>query len=295
MTNTSQPTQINPVPQSGDSSTRELENQLHNQYAINNNSNATSLIAILSALAFGFAAYGYAVAKYYPHTCKEQTLMMLLASILVIELLVLLYVLSVNYGTAQRKEQFITFSIRFKRYTENPNNNNGNDYKDIYPNSYNPFCKNFCDFVQGIYNTLSYAMVIAVVFIVITTLYLCPQLCNNILFTSCWTVSLAYMLLYRLRKFCSYRSREDEYLKKFKDRSNLIIDLLSDSKGCCRKNCCRNWESQVFPYIMIVLAVILFFISQNISFDESATTVISILIFFCSIYTILIINDKQYE
>lgn len=60
---------------SSSSNVGDLENQLHEQYAVNNNSNATTLIAILSALAIGFAGYGYVVCNYYPYACAEQSLM----------------------------------------------------------------------------------------------------------------------------------------------------------------------------------------------------------------------------
>ena len=125
------------------SGTERLEDQLHEQYAINNNSNATTLIAILSALAIGFAGYGYVVCNYYPHTCPEQMLMMKLASIMVIELLVLLYVLTINFGAAQRMEQFVTFSIRAKRYADSKD-----DYSEIFPENYHPFNKTYCNFVH---------------------------------------------------------------------------------------------------------------------------------------------------
>jgi len=269
-----------------------LENQLHEQYAINNNSNATTLIAILSALAIGFAGYGYVVCNYYPYTCEEQSLMMKLASIMVIELLVLLYVLTINFGTAQRQEQFITFSIRAKRYADSKD-----DYNEIFPENYHPFNKTYCNFVQGIYNTLSGVMMIGVVMVAITSLSICAPLQDCVLFNSCWSVSLAYMFLHRVRKYCSYQSREKKYREKLVKSTNPIIaDVIGRPKECFLlnfiKKCCNNWESLVFPFIIMILSVVAFFILQKSYLENTSLTVLSIVMFFCSVYTILIINDK---
>ena len=271
----------------------DLENQLHEQYAINNNSNATTLIAILSALAIGFAGYGYVVCNYYPHICTEQSLMMKLASIMVIELLVLLYVLAIKFGTNQRLEQFITFSIRVKRYE-----NSKKDYDEIFPETYHPFNKSFCSFVQGVYNTLSHVMVLGVVAVTITSLCLSQPLQDCVLFNSCWSVSLAYMLFHRVRKYSSYQKREEEYRKKLGNSTNPIIaDVIGKSKECCVlnfiKRCCNNWKFLVFPVITMICSIIAFLILQKDSFENTNLTVLSIVSFFFTIYTMLIINDKH--
>lgn len=271
----------------------DLENQLHEQYAVNNNSNATTLISILSALAIGFAGYGYVVCNYYPHTCAEQSLMMKLASIMVIELLVLLYVLTVNFGTTQRMEQFVTFSIRAKRY-----GNAKGDYDEIFPQGYHPYNKTYCSFVQGIYNTLSVVMIIGVVMVAITTYSLSDPLRDCVLFNACWSVSLTYMLLHRMRKYSAYQRREKEYRDKLSKSTNLIIaDVIGEPKECCLlafiKRCCNNGESLVFPFIIMILSLVAFFILQKDTFENTSLTVLAIVSFFCSIYTMLIINDKH--
>ena len=46
---------------------RQLEKHLHEQYAINNNSKTSSLIAILAAVMIAFTAFGY-VLYHSPHS-----------------------------------------------------------------------------------------------------------------------------------------------------------------------------------------------------------------------------------
>ena len=80
----------------------ELEKQLHEQYAVNNNSKTNSMIAILTAVMIAFTAYGYTL--YNP--CPTSRIDMLLcASNAIIGVIVLLYVITTYLGTDQRKEQ----------------------------------------------------------------------------------------------------------------------------------------------------------------------------------------------
>ena len=268
------------------SGTERLEDQLHEQYAINNNSNATTLIAILSALAIGFAGYGYVVCNYYPHTCPEQMLMMKLASIMVIELLVFLYVLSVNFGVNQRLEQFITFSIRAKRYQVD-------EYEKVFPANYHPYGKDFCSFVQGLYNILSWVMVIGVAYVVITTMSLSDCLKSDVILNSIWSVSLLYMFYYRLCRYFDYLKRQKEYMILLEQNSILrkIITMLSKSNHDqvvkVNKNC---------PAILVLLFVIaglVFSVITTIlclSQYQSGLWIILITVIFCCIYTFLLIN-----
>ena len=137
---------------------QELEKQLHEQYAINNNANLGSIIVLLTALIAVFGAYGYIYlhssiefAANYGELYKEGYFSLdalLLSATAVFCVLVIMYRLCLYQGTQQRKEQFITYAIRHKYY--------GN-LKEITPkifsNSYHPFDKED-KFVQGIYGEL---------------------------------------------------------------------------------------------------------------------------------------------
>ena len=48
---------------------KELELQLHEQYAINNNANVSSFIAMIGALIIAFTGYGYVLYQYLMGEC----------------------------------------------------------------------------------------------------------------------------------------------------------------------------------------------------------------------------------
>lgn len=271
----------------------ELEKQLHEQYAINNNSKTDSLIAILAAVMIAFTAYGYAL-----YHSPQNLNMLLCASIAVIAVIVLLYVIATYLGTDQRKEQFISFAIRVKHYQGKES-----DYNLIYPKTYNPFNKTFCNFVQGLYNLLSVALVCCLITVVITTICAEEKNIDCPLFHCCWIVSLMYMLYYRLRKYQEYLKREREYIEKFitdKVCRNIINDILKEKQQCCIKlfltKICRHGASVVFPIIILTLSAILFFISistKHAACHYPLLTILSVVFFFAGLYTILIIINSD--
>lgn len=265
--------------------TERLEDQLHEQYAINNNSNATTLIAILSALTIGFAGYGYVVCNYYPHTCPEQRLMMKLASIMVIELLVLLYVLSINFGVNQRLEQFITFSIRAKRY-------NLEEYEKVFPENYHPYGKSFCSYVQGVYNTLSWVMVIGVVYVVITTMSLSDCLKSDLIFNSSWSVSLLYMLYHRLCRYRDYQKRQGKYLSLLEQSlivKKIICQINKGNPNPCDKvnRICITKMVSLFVIIGLLFSLVGAVLCS--SQYKSVYRIILITMAFCGIYVCMLI------
>lgn len=132
-----------------------LESQLHEQYAINNNSNLTSIVALFGGLMAIFGAYGYV----FIHSTVEfdfekmfqgenYTLDALfvtaMASLVIIAIMkhICLY-----QGFHQRYEQFITYAIRFKYYKQKPENIRPR----LFPDNYSPFNKKYKDIPQGLY------------------------------------------------------------------------------------------------------------------------------------------------
>ena len=267
---------------------RQLEKHLHEQYAINNNSKTSSLIAILAAVMIAFTAFGY-VLYHSPHSIN----MLLCASNAVIGIIVLLYVIAVYLGTDQRKEQFISFAIRVKYYKDCKSN-----YNSIYPKTYNPFNKTLCNFVQGLYNLLSVALVCCLIVVVITTICAKEGNVNCLLFYCCWIVSLMYMLYYRLKKYQEYLKLEQEYKDKHTLVENPIIkDILKRERSCCIKQffskCCKHFANIVFPIIIMALSIIFFFIFQDQDQSESPLMIVSVIFFFAGLYTMLIIINSD--
>lgn len=142
----------------------ELERQLHEQYAINNNTILGVVIALTCTLIIVIGYFGYV----FVNSCVEFSdgfrslkgedgvycLDALLCSY--IASLFILFVLSrfcIYQGIAQRKEQFITYAIRKKYKFDNGGCEQDKSNK-VLPNDYHPFGKNKIEAVQGLYGEL---------------------------------------------------------------------------------------------------------------------------------------------
>ena len=266
---------------------KQLEKHLHEQYAINNNSKTSSLTAILAAVMVAFTAFGYVL-----YDSQNNIDLLLCASNAVMGVIVLLYIIAVYLGTDQRKEQFVSFAIRFKEYKTD------SDYNSIYPKNYNPFNKTFCNFVQGLYNLLSVALVCCLIVVVITTICAKERNIDCPLFHCFWAVSSMYMLYYRFKKYQEYLKLEKEYKDKYTSEENPVIkDILNRERTCCIKQffdkCCKHFASIVFPIITMILSIAFFCISQCKYPSESILTTISVIFFFAGIYTMLIIINSD--
>ena len=184
----------------------ELEKQLHEQYAINNNSNSGAFVSLISALLVAMTAYGYVLYHYRIGECNDLPLIYLVAFV-ACAVMTLLYCVCVQIGAGQRMEQFVTFSIRAKYY-----DGKTDSYTSIYPSKYYPFGKSFCSFVQGMYNLLSRALLIAN-FLISGSVCLLADGPYHIMFGICG-VLIAFCFLYKYCKFRKYKKREfDEYEK----------------------------------------------------------------------------------
>lgn len=142
----------------------ELERQLHEQYAINNNAILGVVIALACTLIVVIGYFGFV----FVNSCVEFSdgfrslkcedgvycLDALLCSY--IASMFILFVLSrfcIYQGIAQRKEQFITYAIRKKYKMDNDGCEQDKSNK-VLPNDYHPFGKNKIEAVQGLYGEL---------------------------------------------------------------------------------------------------------------------------------------------
>lgn len=197
----------------------ELEKQLHEQYAINNNSNAGILISLISALLISFTGYGYVLYQHCIGECNNIAIVNL-AAIAVLAVMVLLYCLSVHLGAGQRMEQFITIAIRKKHYGKS------NVYKEIFPDGYHPFNKNFCSFVQGIYNMWS--KVTLLVILGVMNCHLCLKItdrpCSVVI---AGVVGVIFCIIYRYCKYKKYKDREQSLIGQY---THFLHDISDDRK-----------------------------------------------------------------
>jgi len=139
-----------------------LENHLHKQYAENDNNRIgvfTSFIIGIVAL-FGF--YGYVFVntnkrEYWNFDIQEFLLM----SFVTIGILFFLAILSLSFGYSLRRDHFIVFNIRKKRY-------NNAEVEEIFGKIYDPHGKNFFDFLPDLYNLFYWLFLSSEIFIFIT-------------------------------------------------------------------------------------------------------------------------------
>lgn len=131
----------------------ELESQLHEQYAINNNANVGSFVTFLVALLALFGFFGYA----YIFSSNEFSLngklikdgimaldVFLLFSIIVIGMLFFLSLISLQLGYSSRSNQIIIDRIRDRYFEKNK--------QIIFGNSYSPKGKTWGSFIQDYFN-----------------------------------------------------------------------------------------------------------------------------------------------
>ena len=142
----------------------ELEKQLHEQYAINNNAVLGGIITLACTLIVVIGYYGYVFVnssvEFSTGFCclRDEDGIFYLDALLcsyVISFFIL-FVLSrfcIYQGIAQRKEQFITFAIR-KKYNMDNDDAKQNTTIKVLPKDYHPFGKNKREAVQGLYGEL---------------------------------------------------------------------------------------------------------------------------------------------
>ena len=216
-----------------------LELQLHEQYAINNNANVSSFIAMIGALIIAFTGYGYVLYQYlmddWCGLCccgkAHATTMMHIATFAVLAVIFILYVVALNLGTGQRMEQFITFAIRKTAYKDKTDT-----YKEIYPKSYHPFNKTIWKFTQGMYNSLLYIFLIVYVTIgIYTALYVLEKSCYLLVYA----LPLVGIITITCYKYYSYIKREEAYVDK-------VLGFLTDTdKDFKKRDYDHNWVLRI--------------------------------------------------
>ncbi len=138
----------------------QLELQLHQQYAENNNAYFSSIVVLLAAILSTLGAFGYVYIRTnllfssdfgFMYACNQYTLeVMLLIAMASLVVLLICYIVCCYQGVAQRKEQFMIDSIRRKYY--------GKKFPEesdkVFYSEYNPYNKKDEDIVQGLYGLL---------------------------------------------------------------------------------------------------------------------------------------------
>ena len=134
--------------------------QLHEQYAVNNNSSLSSVVSLIVGMFAAIGFYGYAFVfstnefeTSVCDTCSDSCSFSLtqLSIIAIISLLILAIIIHIciYQGSAQRLEQFIIHQIRMKYGIVSQNG-----MSKILPYSYKPSGKRGLKIVQGLYGEI---------------------------------------------------------------------------------------------------------------------------------------------
>lgn len=157
----------------------QIEMQLHEQYAKDNNANVSSVMALFVTMLASVGAYGY-VFLYSENLANFEYefdlttlydsgqfsfVALLLVAIAAIVVLIMIAYICVSLGCRQRKEQFIIYAIRRKYYY--------GDMRDtkIYPNRYDPFEKRGLKMVQSPYDYFIRCIMVAICLIALSLLF----------------------------------------------------------------------------------------------------------------------------
>lgn len=190
---------------------KDEEAQLHEQYAVNNNANNTSYIALITPLFMAFTGYAYVLYNYMTTylPCGEGVMIYTTMAVLVV--LLILHAVALEIGASQRSNQLVIDKIRVKKYKTKE------EYYKVFPKGYNSFGKNCLSFIQGIYNTFAKT---CFYLYILFSVNLCFILNDN-KFIVC--ILLAFVLLMPLHRYCLFCKYKEKY-----DRG----DNNSDNKEC---------------------------------------------------------------
>lgn len=221
---------------------QELELQLHEQYAQNNNSYFGSIVILMCTLLAVIGAYGYIYIRtviYFTEdfglmtTCNDGFTLdaLILTSIASIFVLAVCYCICVYQGVAQRNEQFIIDAIRRKYY-----GNGLTALPKLFPKSYHPYNKWDKDIIQGHYGQFMkfleiVGIAISVATIIKVVLSIFENSKTNVLLLFVWLLVFVtaiiiisyYCYRYNNRQLIKYYLRQCEYCISLK--SELIKDM----------------------------------------------------------------------
>lgn len=160
----------------------ELEKQLHEQYAINNNANTKTFVSFIVALfaLFGFYGYIFVFSDFSfstnGHFVREVDGIRLfslevfyLMAFVVNGILFFLSILALNLGHGQRRDHIINHNIR-KKYYMTEGGDSDAAYGKVFGTEYNPSDKSYWTFLPGYFNIFYWLFFTGQVFVVLTSL-----------------------------------------------------------------------------------------------------------------------------
>lgn len=189
---------------------QELELQLHEQYAINNNATLSSMLTLFCTMLATLGGYGYvfinSVNEQYPipPAVSYTTDDLLFTTLAAIVVLSAISSISISTGYKGRMEQFVVYAIRKRYYSRQ-------QYRRVFSVGYHPFKKGcYTRPIQDPYNTFLYIVSFMILAISAATLLKTDFYRWWVLAIACASY-LAYIVI-------TLRNSYTKYKKRFKER-----------------------------------------------------------------------------
>jgi len=157
----------------------ELEDQLHEQYAVNDNSRNSVFISFIVGIIALFGFYGFVYVNTYKREISSEYRyeswnfninIFLLMSFVTIGILFFLAILAIYLGYSLRRDQFIIYNIRKKRYKGVTEKETKVRMKEIFGGIYSPYNKDCSDYLPNFYNLFYWLFFKSEIFIFVTAI-----------------------------------------------------------------------------------------------------------------------------
>ena len=136
----------------------QIELQLHEQYAVNNNANVNSIITFIVGIVAVLGAYGavFINTDATPNWTENSFADLAFVGMSCILVLGIISYICISVGSSQRYEQFTIHAIRCKMYKESASDYSFPNNKVVFNSEYHPFNKECVKFIQGIFLNFCY-------------------------------------------------------------------------------------------------------------------------------------------
>lgn len=228
---------------------RKMLLQLHEQYAVNNNSGLSSVVSLIVGMfaAIGFYGYAYVFSTNEFETnfcdsccccsrlCSCSFSLTQLSIIAIFSLLVLAIIIHIciYQGTSQRLEQFIIHKIRIEYGVVNQDNTS-----EILPSSYKPSGKRGLKIVQGLFGEIVIISAALELFIIVSLLakyilniasyHTCPVSKEGVIVGIAVLICFVYLasrcIYFLYKRENLYLKREEEYRHKESANKKQTVD-----------------------------------------------------------------------
>ena len=240
----SQGSSCNECPQNKEDVKQKMLLQLHEQYAVNNNSGLSSVVSLIVGMLAAIGFYGYAYVfstndfetKFGDSCCCSCSFSLTQLSIIAIfSLLVLAIIIHIciYQGSAQRLEQFIIHKIRIEYGLVNQDGTS-----KIIPSSYKPSGKRGLKIVQGLFGEIVKISAALELFIIVSLLvkyilniasyHTCPVSKEGVIVGMAVLICFVYLasrcIYFLYKRENLYLKREEEYRHKESANKKQIVD-----------------------------------------------------------------------